>query len=195
MPQISTQVQESEVAGRKIVDVVEYAVDIPWRHPEPLRQCRGVLIHRRCRHQRAARVGVVRAVQHQRRELAVDFASVEGTAFGGTGRDDEVVAAPRMVRTRVSVRLQGPSEFGRGECYGVLVLTDFVRERVLKRSDRLAQLLKQRILRAELRAVSIESAELAEEYLAIHAQRLLNADDLGNRLKLLPDERRWKDAL
>ena len=94
----SAQVQEAEVRGRKVADVIEDAVHIRRRHAEPLRQCRRVLIHRRCRNNGAARVGVVRTVQYQRRELAEDLSAEKGSAVLDPGRDDEVMTAPRVVR-------------------------------------------------------------------------------------------------
>src|ERR1700722_9100656 len=100
-----------------------------------------------------------------------------------------MVTAPRMVGSRIAVRLQRSSEFRRGERDGVLALSHFRRQAVVKSAHRLAQLLKERILGAQLSAVCVESAKLAKEYLAVDPQRLLNTDDLRHRLKLLTEQR------
>src|ERR1700761_4638642 len=107
---------------------------------------------------------------------------------------NQMIRSPSVIRTAVRSGLISAAEIGQGERCDLLLYAQF-NGRVVKRGQRRVELREQRLLSWELRAVRIETAERAEENLALQAERGPDLHDLRHLLELRADARGRKDGL
>jgi hypothetical protein len=91
-----------------------------------------------------------------------------------------------MVGAAVAVGLEGAAELGGGEGRDGLIDQQFL-GREIELLDGGAELSEQGVLVGELVGVGVEAADLTEEDLALDAEGLPDADDLGDCLELLAE--------
>src|SRR6185295_117847 len=103
----SASPHEPQIRRRKATEIGQHQRQVAAGHAEPAGQSRRVLIYR-CGRNPAALAGVVRAVDGERRKLAVEAPAAHRAA------EHEVVAAPAVVRA-VAVGDEGAAEIGGGE--------------------------------------------------------------------------------
>ncbi len=153
--------------------------------PNHFARRRAVLIHRRRRNPAPIASGVVRPAKRELRKLAVHIGAGHGAAHY------EMIAAPRVIRSAVRARLKGAAEVGQGEC-GYLRRDAQLDCRIVERGHRGIELRVKIYLAIQLVAVRIESAERAEENLALQAERRAHLHDLRHLLQLVSDIRGWE---
>src|SRR5271156_246863 len=149
---------EAQIAGAEARDVGEDGGKLRGADAKPLGQGRGILNTGGRRNPAAIGTGIGRAAKRQLREGAIHLASLDRAA------NNEVMRTPRVVRTRVGVRLKGAAEIRHGEGSYIVLHAELLRRLVKSRECR-TDGGKQSTLQCQLVGVGIEVADPREENL------------------------------
>src|SRR5271156_1370311 len=94
-PPAAYALYKPEIGRREVTDVGKDSRQLRRTNAKPLRECCGILNARSSRDPTAIRARVVGPTERQRRERAIQLASLDRAS------DDHVVRTPRMVRAAI----------------------------------------------------------------------------------------------